>query len=231
MTFYENVIVIPYRNRKEHLDYFLQHSWILLKQHLPNTKLVIVEQEEGKLFNRGKILNVGFQEYLDKTHYFITHDVDVNPNENAIEIYKSIPSPNTIIGIYSSPCKTLGGIIKIHTDSLKMMNGFPNDFWGWGVEDRCLYNRSVFFKFNISFNIISRTAQSKQYFNVFDNINDRKRDTKFGKNTSFEYKQFHKLPNSKQLEHIMKSGLNNLEYTVLERKDLDENVEWIKVSI
>ncbi len=71
MTHYENVILIPYRNRKEHLTYFLEHSWILIKEHLPNSKLVIIEQDEGNLFNRGKVLNVGFKEYLDKTNYFL----------------------------------------------------------------------------------------------------------------------------------------------------------------
>lgn len=228
---YENIILIPYRNRKEHIDYFLEHSWKLIKEHLPNTKLVIVEQEEGKLFNRGKLLNVGFQEYLDKTKYFITHDVDINPNEQAINLYKKCPNTNHIIGIYSSPCKTLGGVIKIKKEDMIKINGFPNDFWGWGIEDRVLYNRSLHYEYNISYNIISRTEQAKSYFKIFDNVNDRKKDNSFSSKTNFEYNRFHKLPKDKQLSHIMSSGLNNLEYTILERNDLEENVEWIKVSI
>lgn len=228
---YDNVILIPYRNRKKHLDYFLENSWKLIKQYLPNTKLVIIEQEEGKLFNRGKILNVGFKEYLDKTKYFITQDVDVNPNEQSIILYNKFPLDNEIIGIYNSPCKTLGGITKISNDYINKINGFPNNFWGWGVEDRALYNRAIYHNYYISFNILSRTEEANKMFKIFDNVNDRKKYGNVSKNTSFEYKAFHKLSNEKQLQHIMSSGLNNLEYTILERRDLEENVEWVKVSI
>ena len=45
---------------------------------------VVVEQEEGTLFNRGKLLNVGFAERPDAS-YFFTHDVDINPLEHTIQ--------------------------------------------------------------------------------------------------------------------------------------------------
>jgi hypothetical protein len=227
----ENLIIIPYRNRKEHFDYFLKNSWPLIKEHLPNTKLVIVEQEEGKLFNRGKLLNVGFKENIGKVQYIFTHDVDVNPNIKALEIYKKIPNNNNIIGIFSSPCVTLGGIIKIKSDDFSKINGFPNNFWGWGIEDRVLYNRAKFYSYEISFNIISRTEKSKLYFNIFDNVNDRVKDNNFQRKTSYEYNTFHTLTKEKQLQHIMSSGLNDLHYDILERKYIEENVEWIKVRI
>lgn len=228
---YENIILIPYRNRKEHIDYFLKHSWKLIKDNLQNAKLVIIEQEEGKLFNRGKLLNIGFNEYLDKTDYFFTHDVDVNPNREAINLYNKIPNNNEIIGIYCSACKTLGCIIKIKNEDIKKINGFPNNFWGWGVEDRALYNRAKYYGYNILFNIISHTSEAKKYFHIFDNINDRKKDNNFQIKTHIEYNIFHTLPNDKKNTHIMSSGLNNLEYTILGKKEIEEDVEWIKVSI
>ena len=48
---YENIIAIPYRNRVEHLDYFIKNTVPLVQEYLPNTKVVVVEQSEGKLFN------------------------------------------------------------------------------------------------------------------------------------------------------------------------------------
>ena len=62
-----NVIIIPYRNRKSHLDYFLTHSVPLLTEHLEDTKVVVVEQTEGTLFNRGKLLNIDFIGDCNKT--------------------------------------------------------------------------------------------------------------------------------------------------------------------
>lgn len=50
---YENIIAIPFRNRDKHLDYFVKNTVPLLQEHLPNSKVVVVEQNEGKIFNRG----------------------------------------------------------------------------------------------------------------------------------------------------------------------------------
>ena len=84
---YENIIAIPFRNRDKHLEYFIKNTAHLLQQYLPNSKVVVVEQNEGKLFNRGALLNVAFKEYENKTKYFFTHDVDMNPS---LEIIQSI---------------------------------------------------------------------------------------------------------------------------------------------
>ena len=49
---YDNVIIIPYRNRKKHLDYFIENTVPLIEKVMPNTLVVVIEQEDGKLFNR-----------------------------------------------------------------------------------------------------------------------------------------------------------------------------------
>jgi len=228
---FDNVILIPYRDREDHLNYFLNNSWTLIKGRLADTKLVIIEQEEGKLFNRGKLLNVGFKEYLDKTKYFITHDVDVNPLNDVIKLYEIIPEKEEVVGIYSSPLKTLGGVIKTTSLVIKKINGFPNTFWGWGVEDRALYNRAKYFDIKIRFNIITKTKEALDNFKIFDDKNDRIRDNLFTGKTEFEYRLFDKLGNNEKYAHIFSSGLNNLKYDILERKNLAHNVEIIKVSI
>ena len=66
---FENIILIPYRDRKEHLDYFIKHTVTLIEKYMPKSRVLVIEQKEGKLFNRGKLLNVGFAEYKDKCNY------------------------------------------------------------------------------------------------------------------------------------------------------------------
>ena len=75
---------------------------------------MVVEQNEGKLFNRGMLLNVAFKEYQNKTKYFFTHDVDINPTKKCIEEYyiKDV-NVEEVLGIYTSQSNTLGGIIKM----------------------------------------------------------------------------------------------------------------------
>jgi hypothetical protein len=223
---FENIILIPYRNRKEHFDYFIKNSWPLIKDNLLNTKLVVIEQEEGKLFNRGKILNVGFKEFLDKTNYFITHDVDINPKTNAVKTYYSNVEYD-VIRIYCSHNASLGGICKLSRESVYKTNGLPNYIWGWGIEDRALFYRCCIADCSISplynkyddFIRLSHSSNAETYKGEKKIISDK------------ENYIFHKASKEEQLNHIMNSGLNNLDYEILERKDIEDNVEWIKVAI
>ncbi len=57
---YDTVIIIPYRAREKHLEYFIENTVPLLQKHIPNSKVVIIEQDwNNKLFNRGCLLNIG----------------------------------------------------------------------------------------------------------------------------------------------------------------------------
>ena len=113
-----NTILVPYRNRERDLKYFLENSYPLLKKNMDNLKIVVIEQVDGKPFNRGKTLNIGFNEsYSD---YYFTHDVDTNPMEETIKsIYIKGVEENHIMGIYTSCYDTLGGIIKLRKSSFE----------------------------------------------------------------------------------------------------------------
>ena len=227
---YQNIIVIPYRNRESHLDYFIKNSVPLFQEHLPNTKILVVEQNEGKLFNRGALLNIGFKEYENKTKYFFTHDVDINPTEKYIkEYYVKDVDEDSILGIYTSQCNTLGGIIKAQSCVIHRINGFPNNIWGWGNEDKALQNRSEYFNIN-KITSLTNKKEHPEYLLRFNDINDR--NNKFySKNYKLHYIMFKKLTNDEKEKLIMESGLNNLEYTILETKQLHDMVELIKVDI
>jgi beta-1,4-galactosyltransferase 1 len=227
---YENIIVIPYRNREKHLDYFVKNTVPLIQTHLPNSKVVVVEQNEGKLFNRGAILNVGFKEYENKTKFFFTHDVDLNPNEKCITTYyiKEV-NDRYVLGIYTSSYNTLGGIIKIKNETIHKINGFPNDIWGWGTEDKALQNRAEFYKIKKITNLMN-SKEHPEYLMRFHDINDR--ELKYNKeNTTKHYQHFHNLNEKEKMKEIMSSGLNNLKYTILERKMIHDIVEVIKMDI
>ena len=230
---YKNVILIPYRNRKEHLEIYIKDAIPLFDKYLKPFKAVIIEQEEGKLFNRGMLLNIGFNEYKEKTEYFFTHDIDIIPNEKCInELYTQTNTINSgIIGIYTSHCNTLGGIIKFTPDIFLKINGFPNNFWGWGVEDKALQNRSQFMNISIDKNILNNDINRFNYFTIKNDIDDRHRHSTFQLKTNFEYDIFNTLTIENKYKHIMSSGLNNLEYKIISRENSADNIEIIKVSI
>ena len=228
---YENIIIIPYRNRKEHLDLFIKDVIPLFEKYLKPFKLVIVEQDEGKLFNRGMLLNIGFNEYKDKSKFFFTHDVDIYPNEKCIKELYTKQEENNIVGIYTSQCNTLGGIIKFTSNNFQKLNGFPNNFWGWGVEDKALQNRVEYMKIKVNKNILSNNSNRFDYFNIKNDVNDRHMDEFFNDKTHFEYDIFNTLIDSIKIKYIMNSGLNILDYKIISRETINKYVEIIKVSI
>ena len=223
---YENIIVIPFRERETHLQYFIDNTIPLIEKHLPNTKVVVVEQNKGKLFNRGALLNVGFKEYENRTNYFFTHDVDIIPTEDVIKNVYSEQNTD-MYRIYSGHNESLGGIIKCKHDVIFNVNGFPNYIWGWGIEDRALYYRCRIKKITIINN-----KQKKTFEKLPHKCNgERYRDEKKTISDMWKPKYINSITNEEKEKLVQNSGLNDIKYTILERKMIHNLVELIKVDI
>ena len=224
---FDTIILIPYRAREKHLKYYIDNTVPLLKKNMPNSKVVVIEQDwNNNLFNRGCLINIGVKEYENKTIHIITQDVDINPFEETILKYYIDPIPdNNIKGIFTSMCNTLGGIIKLKCQTFLNINGFPNDIWGWGHEDKALQNRAELKQLKITKNILSNDPNISKYLLRFNDVNDRVKHSNF----NFYYNKYYN--NKSDINDLMSSGLNNLQYKILERKDINDYVELIKVSI
>lgn len=143
------LIIIPYRDRKEHLDVLIPHvTQKLQKQNIQNFKIIVVEQNKEGLFNRGLLCNIGFQLYKDECDYFIFHDVDM-VCEQIDYSYCDYPtsllrqrSKNNFEQMYDD---YFGGITLFPKHDFIYVNGFNNNYWGWGVEDDDLFYRCKIF--------------------------------------------------------------------------------------
>ena len=223
----KNIIIIPYRNRVRDLKYFLQHSYPLLNKNLENLEIIIVEQINGLPFNRAKVINIGFKE-TDGDYYY-THDVDINPLESTIiNIYKKEVKENAIMGIYTSHCNTLGGIIKFKKSAFETLNGFSNNFWGWGCEDKDLQNRAEYKNIEISKNLLNNNLQIHKYFTIFKDQGDCDNSQP---HFNFVYKKWQLLSNSEKEKYILSDGLTHLSYKILKEEMLMEGVKKITVDI
>ena len=86
-------------------------------------------------------------------------------------------------------------------------------------------------KIQVNKNILSNNSNRFDYFNIKNDVNDRHMDKFFNDKTHFEYDIFNTLIDSIKIKYIMHSGLNNLDYKIISRETINENVEIIKVSI
>jgi len=140
-------IIVPYRDRPQQLyDFKLKISSYLLTQGI-DYELIIVEQDSDKSFNRGKLLNIGFQKAkrLECT-YVCFHDVDMHP----IKVdYSPVDRPTQLANrfVYEEGVKRtvadeyFGGVTLFPISQFEDVNGYSNEYWGWGFEDNDLLVR------------------------------------------------------------------------------------------
>ena len=73
-------IIVPYRNRPAHLDLFKYYITNYLAQTNIDYEIIVVNQDDAKQFNRGMLLNIGFEAAKEmKCDYVVFHDVDMLP--------------------------------------------------------------------------------------------------------------------------------------------------------
>ncbi|KAI8518521.1 Beta-1,4-galactosyltransferase 3 [Branchiostoma belcheri] len=144
-------VLIPYRDRREHLHIFLNHIHPILKRQLLDYGVYVIEQYgDEPMFCKGLLYNVGFSEVLKNHSYdcFIFHDVDLllEDDRNA---YSCSASPRHLsVAIdkfnYTLPYKQLfGGVTALSASHYQTLNGYSNLFCGWGGEDDDMYKRLV----------------------------------------------------------------------------------------
>ena len=149
----KTAIIVPFRDlheeqkRKQHLDEFIPAMTDYLSSTKSEFKIFIIEQsDDERKFNRGKLLNIGFKiAEREKCTTFIFHDVDLIPSEELKPWYTSIPEhPAHIARVwdrYNNNPKYFGGVVSFSSGQYRRINGYPNNFWGWGGEDDEMYNR------------------------------------------------------------------------------------------
>lgn len=212
-------IVVPYRNRKEHLGVFLPHmKEYLSKQGIENS-IYIVEQEEGKPFNRAKLLNVGFLEADKGCDYFVFHDVDMLPQNIGYE-YQENPTHLAAAASqfnYKLPYDGyFGGVTMFSRNSFMKVNGYSNEYWGWGAEDD-----DILYRCHLAGLKVQRQSPGVlKSLNHDRNINEQD----YNKNIARIREMW-----SKKLDWE-NEGINSCKYSVLDRNETTERI-LIKVSI
>ena len=224
----KTIIIIPFRNREKHLSYFLSNSLPKLKSVIPDLEVIVVEQTEGKRFNRGATINIGYDYYKIGDYCYITQDVDVNPIiSEAVNFYSRPVNDKEILGIYSDG-ETLGGVVKFKGNTFNEMNGFPNNYWGWGHEDKEMQNRAEHYNCKIEKLIKFHEYEKKKlFFEIFQDEHIRQESGKW-----FDaYRKFNQISVNDQRNNIVTNGLNTLKYEIIKEIELEPNVKKITVEI
>ena len=219
-------IIIPFRDsesskpRTKQLNKLVEwfNSYLVGQYY----KIFVIEQSnDGRKFNRGQLLNIGF--VLAKAegyNNFIFHDVDLLPIEGLKEYYTTVPDdkPVHIAAVwdrYGSNVSYFGGIVAFNSEMFEKINGFPNNFWGWGGEDDELLKRT------------------KKFYNIFKVRKGKIIDLEnLNLQQKLDYLRENELKFMKKKEALSehdstwkKNGLSNLVFVEVEEKSCGKNCE------
>lgn len=143
------VILTPYRDRPQQKQKFIEHMTDFLTKKGQLFLIVIAEQsDDGRPFNRGAMKNIAYNMAKKILSYntiqsnddnvYVFQDIDVLPMTQ--ECVYAIPNKDTVYNPYGvKQC-----LAKISMNSSKVIettNGFPNNYWAWGLEDVCYQAR------------------------------------------------------------------------------------------
>jgi len=146
-------VIVPYRDRFEHLQTFKKKIIPYLNEKGIDFELIVVEQDDGKAFNRGKLLNVGFlYAKKNKCDYVAFHDVDMIPVDVDYS-YSDVPvqMATDFIGETKRIVfdEYFGGVTIFPVTMFEHINGYSNDYWGWGYEDTHLNSMELTHMFEV----------------------------------------------------------------------------------
>jgi hypothetical protein len=137
-------VVVPFRDRYAHLQPFLDAIVPALNKKEIDFKIVIVEQTFTKQFNRGMMKNIGYL-YQD-ADYYCFHDIDMLPIESDYSYceYPTHLAEKVEQFNWQLPYPDFfGGVVMFTKEDFETIQGYSNDYWGWGAEDDDLRVRAT----------------------------------------------------------------------------------------
>lgn len=221
-------IIVPYRargnqiERKEQAEYFIPYMINYMTKLNLKCTIMVIEQYDDNLFNRGKLFNIGMLEATKllvegEKSYFCHQNVDLIPQKIDYSLYSE--GITDVWGYHLG----LGAMYFTDLASYVKINGYPNDYDGWGADDiilleRCKYN-NVPINYSLRDTILNNTKDiletnsSKQDLILLD-FGDANRD----KWVNVKTNEINSEKVKKELENpetYIENGLNNCSYHIV----------------
>lgn len=125
-------VILPHKDRDAYKEFQKEYLPDYLFRHGIEHKLFFSEQADNSLFSRSMSINVGFLYAVTdyEPTYVVIGDIDMVP----------LNIDYRYAGIAETWFGNAGGV-KIKTNDFMLVNGFNNNFRGWGYEDSEFYFR------------------------------------------------------------------------------------------
>jgi hypothetical protein len=108
---------------------------------MPQFRIAVIEQVEGRPFNRGRLLNIGAIEF--PSLYYIMHDVDMLP---LFDHYDTSPFAEVVQFVKSNIqlADYLGGVTMFTYSMFCSIGGYHNDYFHRAEDNEMMFNLKRF---------------------------------------------------------------------------------------
>jgi glycosyltransferase involved in cell wall biosynthesis len=231
-------IIIPYRNREEHLQIIIPRLQELFKDQ--SYEIIVSEQDDTDNFRISCVENVGFIHskgdivVLQQVDYYPTDDVSykvsdtpILPARKGIFLSKDNKNPRDFFDIPGGYRKWseeiddafYGGVICMTRSHFEQINGLNPLYKGWGNEDEDLRERFVWANIPVKRNDVGTFLCLYHEDNGDMSKKTTEQQYDFYSGKKYFYEQSYKD------RHI---GYKNMEYDYEELSTGIENLRWIK---
>ena len=231
-------IIIPYRNREEHLQIMLPRLQEFFKDE--SYEIIVSEQNDNDNFRIACVENIGFQHakgdiiVLQQVDYYPTDNVSYDvtdcpilPARKGIFLDKDNQSPREFLDIpggYRRWSEEIdpafyGGVISMKREHFEAINGLNPLYKGWGNEDEDLRERFVWAGIPVK-----RNEEGTFLCLYHEDNGDMSKKQQDHQKDFFEGKQYY----LSQAYNDRNIGYRNLTADVEELSTGEENIRWIK---
>ncbi|XP_061762380.1 beta-1,4-galactosyltransferase 3-like [Nerophis ophidion] len=209
---HRTAIIIPHRYREDHLKILLYNLHPFLQRQQLDYRVYVIHQAGNYTFNKARLMNAGFREAMQEEEWecIFFHDVDLIPEDDRNNYVCGSNPKHFSVAVnkfdYILPYKKcFGGVTAFTPLQYRKINGFPNNYWGWGGEDDDIGLRVSL----AGMSVIRPSLEVGRYKMI-----EHKRDKGNRKNKQ-RYKYLSETPVTWK-----KDGMNTAEYEVLSRENL-----------
>lgn len=205
---------------------------------------IIEQSKDNKPFNIGKLKNIGFHiaSNIDTYDNYIFTDIDILPDPQLLKYFflkNNYPISLAVRGTryYNDDLKIksiygnyifMGALLMFNKELFEKINGYPNNFWGWGGEDSALLVRMYLCGIRkIYYPLKGKVIDTEL-------IDNKQIDIKTKKYIENENKNKEQNMYEKSIYDVSiwkKNGLSNLNYKIIEKIKITKNTTNIKVDL
>ena len=225
-------VIVPFNEKL--IEKFTDHLSAVVKQEGFYYRIFFIKQKSNRPLNKGKLFNIGFSLVKDKFDYFCFHDIDLipvsnfeyGPSDQPICLYEKVlpmefGEHNSLDNFEDFDIISdshFGGAVLFDKTQYKNINGYSNEYWGVGYEDRDLLVRMITKGFRLRSVLDKPIRKSYCDFNGMTSYGEIKiTNNKIAKTTSQSFSMSLWFNISKVPPHGDKVDNNRCEYFLLGR--------------